>query len=494
MPNENEFKSYRNKLTDEIRVAKNQYYKNKLNGSAGDAKKTWKVINEVLKPNKQSNDVTSFKVDDKILTDSSEIANSFNEFFTSIGSKLASDIVDRGIQPDIYFGPRCQSDFIFAPITNQEIVDLVVSLSDASAGCDNISTKVVKNAIHEIVIPLKHIFDISLSTGIFPDKLKQSRVTPIFKSGDRSSMNNYRPVSVLSVFSKIIEKLVCNRLETFLNDNNTIYSKQFGFQKLKSTTSALLAFSDYVLDSFDEYSKVAAVFLDFKKAFDTVDHQILLRKLDNIGIRGVAYDWFRSYLFSREQFTKFNNVNSINQELTHSVPQGSILGPCLFNIYINDLVNTLNQTKLILFADDSCLYLAHSNIDQLIKIMNNELDIVNNWMNSNKLTLNLKKSHYLIFSRKKFRSINNIPRIKIDNHILERKTETTFLGVILQSNLKWDSHIKQISSKLNKYSSIMYQIRNNLDKKHLKLLYKSLIYPQLTYANIIWGRSCIKVI
>ena len=262
MLNENELKSFRNRLTDEIWVAKNQYYKDKLNGSAGDAKKTWKAINQLLKPNEQTNTI-SFKHDNKILTDSYEIANFFNDFFVTIGSTLANNIVDRSIQPEVFFSPRCQSDFVFSPISYQEMRDLVVNLSDASAGCDNIPTKVVKYVIDEIKIPLKHIFDISLYTGIFPDSLKQSRVTSIFKTGDRSSMNNYRPVSVLSVFSKIIEKLVYNRLEKFLNDNNIIHSTQFGFQKLKSTTSALLTFTDYVLNSFDDNKKVVAVFLDF---------------------------------------------------------------------------------------------------------------------------------------------------------------------------------------------------------------------------------------
>ena len=174
------------------------------------------------------------------------------------------------------------------------------------------------------------------------------------------------------------------------------------------------------------------------------------------------------------------------------MPQGSNLAPLLFNIYINDLVNTLNELDIILFADDSCLYSSHQNLNILIDTINNELSIVQNWLNTNKLTLNLQKSHYLIFSRTEKQLQNQIiPPIQINNFNLERVNSTKFLGVILQSNLKWDIHIKNITSKINKYSSIIFRIRDNLDRGSLKLLYNSLIYPQLTYANIIWSHTYV---
>ena len=485
----NEYKSFRNKLNDEIRCAKSKYFNDRLKQNTNNPKNTWKIINDVLKTNKNK-DNSNFKliIDNETLTNPFEIATTFNNYFVNIGPSLSDKIVDRGIPPENYFGAGCHNSIVLQQISNDEIVSLVQGLSDGSAGYDGVPPKLIRKVIHEIKAPLLFIFNLSLSVGTFPNGLKQSRVTPLYKSESKSQPNNYRPISVLSIFSKIFEKLVTTRLELFFEENNIINSVQFGFQKYKSTTSAILKLSDYVLNSFDNQNFVISVFLDFKKAFDTVNHSILLKKLEHYGVRGVALDWFSSYLHCRTQHTKFMNSCSSNLPITHSIPQGSVLGPILFNIYINDLVNALDSLNIILFADDSCLYLSHKHLDFLINTVNEELVSVSNWLNANKLSLNLNKSHYMIFNRNRDLHENH-PPITINNQPINKQNQTKFLGITLQSNLKWNIHISNITNKLNKYASIFYQVRNNFDQKHLVILYYSLAYSQLAYANIIWGHT-----
>ena len=470
-----------------MRIAKSSYFKERLVGCAGDSRGAWKVIRDVLGQNKTKNSSIKLKIDDNILSDSSDIASAFNEYFINVGSSLSSNIIDTGIPPETFFNNRCQTELLFNPISEGELFDVVQDLSDASAGCDDVPPKILKQVIDEIKTPLIHILNLSLLNGIFPETLKKSKTVPIFKSGSKSELNNYRPISIQSVFSKILEKIVYIQLDNFINTNSIVIDNQFGFQKHKSTTSAIITLTDYILHAFDDKKFVIGIFLDFKKAFDTVNHPILLKKLDHIGIRGVTLEWFRSYLENRTQYTIFNNHKSSTQTLNYSIPQGTILGPTLFNLYINDLINSLTRLNLILFADDSCLYLAHNDINYLVNIVNSELINVNRWMNSNKLTLNHTKSHYVIFKRNK--NLNQETQIQINGHDVEKVNFTKFLVVKLQSNLKWNTHIKDISCKLNKYSSIFYQIRNNLGSKHLLLLYNSIVYPQLTYCNIIWGKT-----
>ena len=453
----------RNKLPDEIRIAKKQYFKNKLSGCTGNPKGTWKIINNILNRKQCQSDSDKFEIDNVTITDPLKIAEAFNNYFANVGPSLSDAIVDQGTLPDNYFGELCRCDFAFELVTEEELVELVASLTDASAGDDLIPSKIIKNIISEIKYPLLYIVNLSFSTGVFPDRLKQSRVTPIFKSGKKSSLKNYRPISILPVFSKILEKLANYRLQLFFDDNNTIFSNQHGFQRFKSTTSAILTLTDYILDAFDQRKYVMAIYLDFSNAFDTVNHEILLQKLHHCGVRGVTSDWFRSYLQNRKQSTQYMKTGSSYTGLIHSIPQGSILGPTLFNLYINDFANSLSSLNLILFADDSCLYLAHSDLNRLIEISNNDLECVSRWLNSNKLTLNLNKSHYMIFSRFK-KSLTSINSLKIIDLDIIRYEETEFLGIILQSNLKWDKHISNITNKLNKYSSILYQIRDKIDK------------------------------
>ena len=232
------------------------------------------------------------------------------------------------------------------------------------------------------------------------------------------------------------------------------------------------------------------MFLDYSVAFETINHDILISKLEHFGIRGNALSWFSSYLKDRKQFVQYNDTKSNSRILNISVPQGSVLGPCLFNLYINDFTRCSKKLNCILSADDSTLYLSGENFWDVISCLNVELNSVYEWTISNKLTLNLKKTNYMIFNRNRNLDTSLHEAIKINNETINQVKDATFLGLIIQSNLKWNSHIQFVANKVNKKCGILYLIRDLVPKNILIGLYYSLVYSHILYCNVIWGNSC----
>ena len=253
-------------------------------------------------------------------------------------------------------------------------------------GYDRISTSLLKQIIHVIADPLAHIFNQSLQQGVFPDLFKIAKVNPIFKKGDSHEISNYRPISLLPSISKVLEKIVYNRLFDFLNTHNILNSNQYGFRKNHSTDQALIQIYDKITNAMANKQHVIGIFLDLSKAFDTLDHNILLYKLEFYGIRGQALSWFKDYLIKRKQYVTFNGLNSDLLPVECGVPQGSILGPLLFLLYVNDLSNTSSLLSFVLFADDTNIFCSHTKLESLVNILNNELSKVSNWFKCNKLS------------------------------------------------------------------------------------------------------------
>ena len=319
----------------------------------------------------------------------------------------------------------------------------------------------------------------------FPRELKLANVVPIYKAGDDKEFTNYRPVSILPVFSKILERVMYNRLIDFLDKYKILYELQFGFRKGRSTEQALITLVDKVSSAIDGGNFVVGIFLDFSKAFDTVNHDILISKLEHYGIRGTALNWFEDYLCNRNQYVTVNSAKSGTKIVKCGVPQGSILGPLLFLIYINDLYNVVSYSVPLLFADDTNLFFTGKNPDQVSNAINSELQDINQWLQANKLSLNVSKTHYMIFSSKKMH-ISDIS-LKIDGSNIKRVYLTKFLGVQIDPKFHWDAHINYITKKLSKCIGILCKARRILNTDTLKSLYYTFAYPYLIYCNIVWG-------
>jgi len=479
------YKNYRNKLTATLRQAEKSYYLDKLNSVKDNLAKTWKILNSITARNVQSKvTIDEIVSNNCIVRDPKQIADKFNRFFTNVGPDLAKKIqpVSRNFSD---FLPTHNPSSIFLKPTNElEIRQIILALKNSSSkGHDNLCTSIIKNCCDELAQPLAHIFNKSMSDGIVPDDLKIAKIIPIYKSDDKKVVSNYRPISVLPAFSKILEKIIYNRLLDFISQNDILSKNQYGFRKNISTSMALIDLVDKISTSIENNEYTIGIFLDLAKAFDTVNHNILLSKLYHYGIRGIPYEWFKNYLTNRHQYVYLNNTKSDRLPIACGVPQGSILGPLLFLIYINDLNIVTKLLTFIMFADDTNIFISGKNLTDISSIVNTELQTISSWFSANLLSLNIKKTNYILFSNKVIGDVS----ILIGKEIITRVFETKFLGVLIQANLKWNAHVNSVANKISKTIGIINKVKYILSSAHLIRLYQSLIEPYLNYCCIVWA-------
>ena len=483
--NEAQYKAYKNKLNHILRIAEKNHFHSLLELYQGNAKKTWSILKEVINRRKQSKMSAMFKVGNIITTDKQKIANCFNKYFVNAGDSLAKQIPHHPGSPLQYLRGNYINSLFLTPVTDDEIITIVKGLKNSSPGLDGLRTDIIKDVIRDIAKPITHICNLSFMEGVFPDSMKLAKVTPIYKKGDPKLFPNYRPISVLSIFSKILEKVMYTRLQEYIVRNNILYDLQFGFRESHSTFHALSFLCSKLQQAIDDGQYAIGVFLDFSKAFDTINHDILFQKLEHYGIRGITLKWFKSYLFNRRQAVSFQNVLSQEEFITCGVPQGSILGPLLFLLYINDLPNVSDTLLAILFADDTNVFVTGQNIKELEQSLNVELQKISSWLQVNRLSLNIAKTHYMIFNGKK-KTKHNID-VKIQGETIAECIETTFLGITIDAKLTWRNHIEKVCNKMSKCTGIIARVKHILPKSALKTLYNTLVLPYLLYCNIVWG-------
>lgn len=478
---------FRNRLNSVIRSAKRLHYSSLLQGT--DTKDYWSTLNSIIKPNSKNvhSMPSSISYNDNIISDPNTICSIFNDYFATIGANLSSSINMGPTHFSDYLPDPNPHSFYMNPVTVDEISLCILNLKDSSPGHDEISAKVVKSVLPYIVKPLTHIFNCSLLNGIIPSPLKTARVSPIFKNNDKQCIGNYRPISVLPCFSKILERIVYNRLYSFLVKHNALYKHQYGFLPGKSTSHAIIHLTDMIVNSFENNELSCGVFLDLSKAFDTLDHDIIISKLSCYGIRGMALDWFKNYLSDRNQYVSNSNFKSSLKHITTGVPQGSILGPLLFILYINDLPNCSSLCSFTLYADDTSLIYSGIDINSIISDINTDMPNIINWFTCNKLHLNSKKTVSIMFHHRQKSLILNDNGVKIGSHLVPFSNKTKFLGVIIDQNISWTSHIDYICEKASKSIGILYKIKDYIPKRCLISIYNALILPFFSYGTIIWG-------
>ena len=428
-------KKIRNMVLSRQRQAERKHFKELYDQSLNEQnyKKAWDITRFLIdgKSNFSKNKVTEYLVNNKKMTDPVAIANSFNDYFINVGKSLANTIVSQ-IDPLSYIdkSKTCVTDI---SVTVNEVKAIVSQLNNSAAGPDDLPASIMKQVSNEYCIPLTHLINLSVLQGDFPSEMKLAKVLPIYKADNHQLIQNYRPISVLNFFSKVYERVIYNNLLDFIMENNILYDKQFGFRKGHSTSHAIITLVNKVSKSLDEGKIVGGVYLDIRKAFDSISHQILLDKLHKIGIRGNIHCLLKSYLMSRSQYVIYNGAKSEVKFVETGVPQGSILGPLLFILFMNDFSRSSTLLFSILFADDTSVFLEGTEYSKLIKTLNSELENVTKWLNANRLTVNMKKTHCMIFHRAKLKTTGQ--DVVMQNSALTCVTTTKFLGVIIDHKL-----------------------------------------------------------
>ena len=472
-----------------VKICKRKYYAKFIEEHKNNSKKQWGLINELLNRGKKKSKIEKIVGENgENITDNRGIAEHFNNYFSNIASNLKSGIRSDASNNYGSFLNRCSGNTIFLnPAGPDEIATIIRKLKNKSTLDTKVSAiKIASNCSVNFNIVLSDIVSASLAEGIFPSKLKCARVVPIHKGGSKTDVTCYRPISLLSSFSKIYEKVMHCRIVKFMEENRSLYDNQFGFRAGRSCEHALLAANNQLLDAINKNRVALLLMIDFSKAFDLVEHSILLGKLYHYGIRGPAYDWLKSYLSRRSQFVSVNGTDSNSKEIHYGVPQGSILGPLLFVIYTNDLPNLDKLAKFILYAIDANIIITGNDMCEVKRKAEDLAAQLLTWVNANGLLLNLKKTNYMVFCK---RNVNKEIDLVINGTPIKHVSEAKFLGVIIDEGLTWKAHITGLRAKMSRYTGVLFKIKHLLPQEARILIFNSFVQSHINYCSLVWGFS-----
>ena len=489
----NEYKQLRNDIVKRKRKAEKNYYEKKINECWKDLKGMWNILKMAM--NQVSNKTslpTAFNSDGKWISDKKENANNFNEFYSNVGPKANASIPGSQKTARQYLekSQARNAYSIFTPTFRENDIKLAAQKLNKKTSTDTygVSQAIMIDDIEFLAKPLTHLMNCSITTGTCPDGSKISRVIPVYKDkGHNYLYDNYRPISLIPALSKIMERLICDKITEFLVRFKVLYKSQYGFRKNHNTTHATLDFLKTIESALEENEYGVGIFCDLSKAFDTLDHDILIEKLKHYGIRGPILNWICSYLKDRKQYVDLDGTNSGLRTMSVGVPQGSILGPLLFLIYVNDLPAALDLLRPIMFADDTNLVIKGKNLGNLKTLIQSELNELADFFKANRLKLNVGKTKLICF-RKKGVAIDEVQfEICLNDEKIKIEDSASFLGMTIDCHLTWEKHCQEVSNKVSRTTGILGRLKNFLPSSALKTIYDSLFMSHVQYGLEVWG-------
>lgn len=495
-----EYKLLRNQISSMIDESKKATYKNKIEQGKDDPKSIWKLFKEFGASNKNTgntHNILGLNVNGEFVANHDELAKNFNKYFINVAAKLKEplehsdfsklqDYINSKIPENVHFElPEIDETFVF---------NFLSSLDTSKAtGLDGVGPRLLKLSAGVITKSITSIANECIRLGKFPTSWKQAKVTPLYKGGAKDEINNYRPISILPTLSKLIEKFIHKHLMEFLNTFELIHQSQSGFRPGHSTETALLLMTEQWLKALNEGQIVGTVMVDFRKAFDLVDHNLLLKKLACYKCNSTFMKLMESYLKNRTQVTSVNGKVSESGFVTCGVPQGSILGPLLFLIFINDLPLALSGSisSIDLYADDTTIYDTQTDLHILKSNLQDALLSLQHWCKQNGMKLNTDKTKVMIITtrQKRMHIDENILSLTYNDIDLNVTTCDKILGVHIDSNLTWNDHFNFICKKISSYMWLLSRIRHYIKYEHKVMFYNAYIQPHFNYCNVIWGNS-----
>ena len=468
------YKNLRNRINIELKKNKKEWFEKEINKTKNNSRKLWRTISNVI-PSKKSEKFQKNKLDFNV--------NEMNDHFIQTPESIVNSFGETFHFEDMT--PLCNECFSLPKVEEKDVKEIINNFDETKAvGIDGISAKHLKRLI--ILVPIiTYLINKCLIDLKVPDLWKTAKVKALHKNGRKDVLANYRPISILSTISKIMEKIIYQNLYSFLIENKLLSKSQFGFRGGHSCTDALLSMTNEIFLQKNKGKKVCVLTLDITKAFDTVCHQILIYKLFRIGFDWKSILWFTSYLCKRKQFVKEGNNISNTRELSVAVPQGSLLGPLLFSIYINQLADIELYGQIVFYADDCSIVYSADNYNELEIMIEKSLKNINEWMNKNRLKINIEKSNYMLidFSGRLSKDLS----LKIGNCLLKRVSETKVLGIIIDNRLSFKSHIDFVCKKLSSRIGLLSRLKQFLPQNTLNLIFKSILQPLIDYGITVYG-------
>ena len=475
------YASFRNRVTLVIRRAKRLYYLRLFYNAGCASKEVWAIIDNIL-VRKKDNGLKHLNIDGTLLT-GLPLVNYVNHYFA--GAALS---VTRGLNPpNVYpfLTPPVPNSCFFYPSTPIEVGKVIMKLKNKGSKLHDIHPTVIKDNLDIFADHISGCYNDSLRESSFPDMLKVGRITPGYKSGPEDQIDNYRPISALPTISKIYESLTLSRMMNFITAFSILTPVQYGFRPGKSTTQAVTQLLSHVIGAFHRKDYCVCFFLDLRKAFDTINHAILFKKFFHYGFRGASNEYLKSYFTNRQQYVMLNNFSSDLETIKCGVPQGSILGPLCFNLYINDLPKAVSE-DCVLFADDAAFIISSSSLTDLYRRIFKLFEDLTNYLQYNCLVPNASKSKLMLFSS---RAVTELPDFIFSGGTIEWVTEFKYLGLIITNKLSFARHIAKVALNVSRVTGMVACVRDFFPKSILFNLYKALALPHVSLHLEIWGAA-----